>query len=345
MAKLSQAQLRGNIRNRNFGNLYFIFGTEKYLVEYYTKELVRGVLGKNFSDFNYQKLSENNISLENISDAIEVLPVMAEKRCVEVSDLDIDKLSQSDFKNLKALVSDLPETTVLIISQSSIVNDLKKSKFVSFIKLIDKFGFLVELNNLDRLSLQKQLVKWAKDLSCDLSENNAQKIIDRCTEDLFMLRNEMEKLCAFVDGGEITENDISMIVIEQSEANIFEITKAISNGDTSKALDVLDILLYKKEEPIAILSLLSSVYVDVYRVKSAINSGYLTSDVSANFDYKRKEFRLNIAKRLAKNFSFEDLKKCINMIVETDFKLKSSSINSRILLEELISKLSMIKQF
>lgn len=341
MASLTENELKSQIKSCKLNNLYLLYGEEKYLISHYTSKLIDVALNGTINDFNFKKFKDSNISVDSLEESIEVLPFLSSKKCIVVSDLELEKFSVTEIKKLKEIVSKIPETTILIISQSNIDASIyKSSKWNNFIKLVEKHGNAVNLKKLSRLSLEKQIINWAKKLNLNISQNSVEKLIEYCGDDLLNLRSELEKLSAFADNGEITEDDIELLVSKKAEANVFDLTKAFSQNNYDRALKILHVLLEKKEEPVAILSLLASNYIDMYRVKVAKNSGVSSNKIAELFDYKRKEFRLTLASKACDNYSLKDLRKYISFLKEIDLKLKSYKDDNKILLEELLVKLS-----
>lgn len=341
MASLTENELKSQIKSCKLNNLYLLYGEEKYLISHYTSKLIDVVLDGTINDFNFKKFKASDISVDSLEEFIEVLPFLSSKKCVVVSDLEIEKFNVTEIKKLKEIVSKIPETTILIISQSNIdASTYKSSKWNSFIKLVEKHGNVINFKKLSRLSLEKQIINWARKLNLNISKNSVEKLIEYCGDDLLNLRSELEKLSAFADNGEITEDDIELLVSKKAEANVFDLTKAVSQNNYDRALKILHVLLEKKEEPVAILSLLASNYIDMYRVKVAKNSGVPTNQIAELFDYKRKEFRLTLASKACDNYSLKDLRKYISFLKEIDLKLKSSKDDNKILLEKLLVKLS-----
>ena len=315
MASLTENELKSQIKSCKLNNLYLLYGEEKYLISYYTNKLIDVALDGTINDFNFKKFKASDISVDSLEEFIEVLPFLSSKKCVVVSDLELEKFNVTEIKKLKEIVSKIPETTVLIISQSNIdTSTYKSSKWNSFIKLVEKHGNAVNFKKLSRLSLEKQIINWSKKLTLNISQNSVEKLIEYCGDDLLNLRSELEKLSAFADNGEITEDDIELLVSKKAEANVFDLTKAVSQNNYDRALKILHVLLEKKEEPVAILSLLASNYIDMYRV--------------------------NLASKTCDNYSLKDLRKYISFLKEIDLKLKSSKDDNKILLEELLVKLS-----
>ncbi len=341
MASLTENELKSQIKSCKLNNLYLLYGEEKYLISHYTSKLIDVALDGTINDFNFKKFKTSNMSVDSLEESIEVLPFLSSKKCIVVSDLEIEKFNVTEIKKLKEIVSKIPETTVLIISQSNIdASTYKSSKWNSFIKLVEKHGNAVNFKKHSRLSLEKQIINWAKKLTLNISQNSVEKLIEYCSDDLLNLRSELEKLSAFADNGEITEDDIELLVSKKAEANVFDLTKAVSQNNYDRALKILHVLLEKKEEPVAILSFLANNYIDMYRVKVAKNSGVHTNQIAELFDYKRKEFRLTLASKACDNYSVKDLRKYISFFKEIDLKLKSSKNDNKILLEELLVKLS-----
>lgn len=343
MGTITESDFNMQLKNKDFKKAYFIYGEEKYLVNYYTSELINKIIPGDKNSFNLQDFSDQYFDVDKLNDAVEALPLMANIKCVRVFNLDIEKENQDTIKKLKDIISDIPETTVLIISQTGIDMGKKlSSKWLSFIKFFGKYGEVLNLPVMNKLKLQRQLIRWANKLSCDLSLQNAQVILEKCGDNLLILKQEMEKLCAYANKNEITTEIIQKVLVENVEANVFELTKSISLKKYDRAFEVLNILLDKKEEPAVILSIMASFYIDSYRVKIAEQSGKTIYDVSELFDYKNKMFRLENAKKYLKNIPVDSIRECIDLITDVDSQLKSSKIAPRLLLEELITKISLI---
>ena len=98
-------------------------------------------------------------------------------------------------------------------------------------------------------------------------------------------------------------------------------------------------LFYEKEKPEIILSLLSGAYVDMYRVRMAIESGIDVQEIPLHFNYTKKEFLLKRAQTNSKGISTTSLLKMIDLLFEADKRIKSTSADKRIVIETLITQL------
>lgn len=352
MAKLTEQEFKKEVSALNFKNLYFIYGNEKYLVKKYTLALINKIVGKEPSEFDFQNLNSNT-AIEDIFGAVEQLPIFSEYKCVCVNDYDIDMMTENDYKCLETFCSSLPENSVLIFTQPTLTPNQKKSqgngkkktnKTKLFLAVAEKYGTVLELNKKDDIALEKQLVIWAEKNGCRLTAVNASKIISMAGNDMTTLKNEIDKLSAYANHSEITYDIIKLLVVKNSESKIFALSNCISKNDFNGAYKQLYQLFEQNEKPEIILSVLSSVFIDMYRMRVASESGKSISDVSKDFKYGKRDFLLKSALNNSKRYSTQTLTKIIDTIMQTDIKLKSSRSESRILLETLISKLIIIIQ-
>ena len=340
MAKLTSEQdFKKEISQADFKRIYLIYGEEKYLVKHYTNSLVNKVTNKKTNTIDYIQLSAN-ADLQEIYNACEQIPLFLEYRCVLINDYDFEGLPESDFKELDNYFKDISPSTVLIFSMPTLIIDTKKNgKFKRVSATAEKVGISVEFQKKNEASLQKQLISWAEKTGCTLQPSNAAKIISMCGTDMTLLRNELNKLTAYSDGSEITDDMVKLLVVKNTETRIFALSDCIMSGDFKGAYSQLAQLIEQNEKPEIILSTLGSVYIDMYRMRVANESGMTISDVSADFKYGRRDFVLKKANSNSKKYSTSALRKALDIILQTDIKLKSTRADTKTLLETLITKL------
>lgn len=338
---LKERDIKKHIKDKNFANLYCLYGSEKFLVKTYTQRLVTAIMGENPPEFNFHNM-DNNSDIDDIAVSADIMPFMSEYNCVKVTDLNIDSLVKSDFEKLKEIIKNVPDTTVIIFTFPTL--EITGKNFSSFIKMVDKWGVVVELPKYDSNALSKQLVSGAYKRGCPLSAVNAGKIVDYCGTDLTMLQNELDKLCAYADGQEITSEMIDTLVHINLETKVYYMANHIISGNLDKAYKELDILFYQKTEPIVIVSAIAGAYMDLYRARVGAEGGVPVATIAKDFSYGNRKFALEKASRAGKRISTPALRKSIDEILSTDYKLKSTSTSGRTLLEKLIAKLSLISK-
>lgn len=343
MSAIDEKDLKQQIKDKALKRVYLLYGNEDFLKKYYAGLICDAAVPENLRTMNFTELDGSAVKIEDISDAVEVLPFGGEKRCVLVIDLDVNSLSKDEEGRLTELLKDLPESCVLVFWQNLVEADVKLSaKWKKFISTVQEVGCSVKLDKRDTQSLVKLLVKWADSRGCVLSFENARFMVELCGDDITNLQNELEKLCSFVGQGEITREIIKDVSIRSLATSVFDMSRALVRNDYEGAFRLLDDLMAMKQEPVAVLAVLSSAFVDMYRAKVAARAGKGVNDIAKEFGYAGKEFRLRNAARDCANLSMEQLRRSLDILLKTDIKLKSSRLDGRVALEQALGKLLLI---
>lgn len=340
MATLGEKEIKARIRSGEIGGAYLFFGTESYLKEFYSGKLREKAVSEDFADFNYHFFDGSACSFEEISQAVEAFPMMSESTCVYVKDLPIDTLDASSRDSLEKLISDVPDYCTLIFFFGKADPALRKNdKAKRVIAIFEKYGSAVELNKRTAHELSKMLVGAAEKRGAQLSQKNAEYLVSCVGDDMITLLNETEKLSAYAEGREITRADIDLLCIKTIEATAFDLAKYIIADNFDKAYLTLNILFAQRADVMMIMGAVISAFVDIYRVKISIAAGYRATKPAEIFNYRGREFRLTNVSRHVSLLSVKALRKCLDELHRADTLLKSSAIDNRVVMEELLVRL------
>ena len=344
MAKIGEKELKQQIKSGDFSRAYLIYGEEEYLKEHYVNQLKSKNVDEAFADFNFHFYSGKDATLSDILSDAELLPMMGSCNFVLVCDYPIDK-SQKEVDELKAFLDDVPETTILVFWYNALPFDSKKNAKLKAVEAaFTKAGSTVVLDKRSEGELIKMLVNGCKRRNAVLSADNAAYLISVSGNDIKTLMNEVEKLSAFVNGGEITKSIINQLAVKCLQARVYDLSKAVIKGEYDKAYSVLDTLFIMKEEPVNVLAAISNCYVDMYRVKCAKISGLPAEDVGNYYNYKGRDFVLRNAARDCFELSVDQLRRSLDVIMEADNNLKSTATDKKLILEETMVKLLLISK-
>lgn len=335
--------LKKHIKQNTPARLYFIYGDEDYLKSNYSLLLASKITDTSGSGFNFYQFN-SEMTFDMFYEACESLPMMADRICVFVKDLPLNKLTDAEIKDYEKLLSNLPETTTVIFSMVTVPVDKNTVKWKNIIDMFSKYGVCAELSKRNMQSMIKMLVSRAEQAGCSISPQNAQYLINAVGDDLNRLLGEFDKLCAYASKREITADMIDKVAVRSVEASVFNIAKAINSSDGDKAYKLLSELLKQKTDPTLIVGVLAGEYADLYRMKMSDKYGGSLREISTEFSYKNKEFRLKNASRLCKNYSEKRIKKIMETIADTDIKIKTSGADKTMILEELIAKLLLLTE-
>ncbi len=342
MARISENELKEQIKTGNFSNVYFIYGEESYLKEHYIKKMKKKLADGEFADFNFHQYDSKNSTIDDILQDAQTLPMMSEYTFILVCDYPLDK-STDDVNSLKEFFKDVPETCVLVFWYDNIDIDLKKSsKWKTIESAFAKAGSSINLEKRSEGDLAKLIVSYAKKRNCTIDLNNARYLISVVGSDIQTVFNELDKICAFADSKEITKKEIDELAVKSLQARVYDLSKFILAANSDGAYSILNTLFAQKEEPISILAVISSCYIDMYRVKCAKAANVNENEIANYYSYRGRDFLIRNAARDCRNISFENLRDSIDVLQNADELMKSSSIDKNLLLEETVAKLLVI---
>lgn len=333
-------ELRKDISAGHFAPVYLIYGDDSYLKNHYKDTLAKKAFdGDPF--FNLQKF-EGDANLQEVFDAVNQFPMMADRKSVLLTDFDFEHTSKGDFDRFLELISNANDSCVLIVCFDTVFFDAKKgSKEKKILSAVEKIGGKsAEINHRSITALVRMLSDGAKKRGCLFGEIACRYLIEVSGTDLSTLRNELDKLCAYVGSGEITKDTVAQIAVKSVDASVYEYVKQILDGNVSKALMQLGDMFFMRIEPMVILSVTASSYIDIYRAYAANIKGVTKSDIATDFKYpKNKLFLIDRAMQNARKFSGTKLRLSLEAIAQADKLLKSFGAEPRAILEQLTIKL------
>ncbi len=319
--------------------VYLLYGQQGYLVRLYAKKLREKILSSADTDWNFTRFEASRTGIDEISNALESVSLSGGTRCVQLTDLEADKLSAAEWSKLKERLSAFPQDAVLILCQPNVLVDAKKSaRWKAVIKQVEHAGAVAVLDGRSRRETIRFLGALCQKNGCALSPAAGEALLDRCGDDMLALTQEVQKLCAYQGEGEISAEAVQKLCIRQLDANVFDLSRRILGKNLSGAMENLQELFDMGSEPVAILGALNTSFIDLYRCKTAREQG-LSADVTAAFSYKGREFRVKNAMREVDRFTRKQLSHCISLLAETDYQLKSSRADPQIVLQQTAARL------
>lgn len=347
MPVITEQELKAQMNGGALASLYLLKGQEKLLVKRAANKLIRQAGGEAFPEFNRSELS-GEAEVEQIADAAAALPFMAGHKCVAVSDFNAGERPQADLEKLLELLDDLPETTTLVLYFPTLAVDGKSAKWKRLVERAGKRGYVVDFPQREAGDLRQILNKTAERQGCRLTRPALNRLLEYAGSDLHLLLCEMEKLCAYTLGRgeqEIGPEAVELLTAKSTEATVFVMMDALIAGEARRVYAILDGLFFQNAEPVMILGAMVTPYLDMLRVKAAMDSG-LPTDAPLEYapEYKpdrnkRINFRLRKAQQNLRLFNTQTLRACLNLLLEADGALKGSQLDGRVVMERLAAQL------
>ena len=188
--------LKTHIREKNPERLYIFFGEETFLLEHYLGSLKKLVLDALTESFNYHRFNTETFDLTAFSEAVENLPMMAERTLVQVEDIDLFKLPEADRDRVTAVLGDIPDyCTVVFVYTTVAWNPDRRMK--KLWEAIDKNGLPVEFAKQDQHNLVAWITRHFAARGKKISTELCVYLIDITDGTMTSLMGEIEKISAF----------------------------------------------------------------------------------------------------------------------------------------------------
>lgn len=329
--------LKAAVRNKNMDRLYFFFGEETFLMSYYLETIRKLLLDPLTESFNYHRFTSENFDLTAFLEAVENLPMMAEHTLVQVDDIDLFKLNESEREKIAAVFSDIPEYCTIVFTYLTI--EWKPDKRMKKLwEQIDSHGLAVEFRKQDIRELVPWISRHFAAQQKKISNDLCTYLIDITGGTMTALSGEIQKICAYSGAQEIRKSDIDAVTEPVLDAVVFQMTDRISQGAYEKAFQSLNQLLKMQQEPLAILGALGSHFRRLLVGKCLLERGksaYELQKLCGIPDYPARKL-MESARRMDKAFCG----RAAELVLETDYRMKTSFDDSQRLLEMLVLQLA-----
>ena len=330
MSKISVKELKKNIIENNIKNIYYFFGENYFLIDNFSNKIFE-IYDKNFrSSMNFLAIDEYTLQSEKFKQFIFTPPMGFDKKFILLTSTSLrenNKIFYDDFLNI---LYNLSEFCVFIIND---IYENKCKKNLYYNSFLDKVSEISELSEfkLDNSSIQKQAILWAKKFDKELNPENSLLLCEKCCYDIKLIKDSIENLCLSSKDKEISEELINKNVSKFNKTfDIYDISKSIRNKNISLAMKITNYFIEKNENPMRILSILISDFMDALRVKEAKKNKIQISEVSKIFGYSGREFKLKYAEILERNF---DVDQIVSFLIKSDLMIKSIFISQKLILK------------
>ena len=148
-------KLKKDLAEGEIGPAYLFHGEESYLREYYLSQLRERLVPAGVEAFNFHRLEGRGLTAQALTEAVEAMPMMAERTMVQVTDWDLFKLAEEQRKPLIALLEDLPDYCCLVF----VYEHLEYKPVKTYKKLcaaLEKSVQVVKFEEQD----QREILKW-----------------------------------------------------------------------------------------------------------------------------------------------------------------------------------------
>ena len=317
--------LNQDIKSGQFRPVYLLTGSEAFLRASYRRSLVQALLGDD--TMNLTRFEGRDVNPQDVCDAAETLPFLAEHRVVLVEN---SGLFERDAGPLPDYLDRMPETTVLIFSED------KADKRSRLYKKVTSLGYAAYLEPQTPSALTQWLASLASRSGCRLSREAASMLLSQAGSDMNRLKNELDKLISYAgEGGDITPETVELLGQVMPEDRIFEMISAISDGSSARALRLYSDLLELQVKPERMINLVQRQYRQLLHIRLVSEEGGSTDEAAKSAGVS--PYIASKLVRASRRFSTAELRARLEQAVAAEEDFKSGRISGQLAMESLFA--------
>lgn len=303
--------------------IYLFYGDEEFLIQERIKQLKQGLPDP---CLNIEQLDGAAPELEKIIAALQTQPMLLGDKLLIIKDVDLTLPLWGEIA--PALATLWPGLTVVF--QAKTIDRRTK-----IFKTLDKLGEVYEFKSFAPWEAE-QVVRWiegrVKRSNKSIDTEAAVELREICGHGLMKLAIEIDKLITYIgDRDRIELADIKQLA-SPGEVSVFDLSEAVADRDSARALLTWRGLLNNKVEIFPILSLLAKQFRTMLLIKTTQDTATLARVFNLSPYYLKK------CAAKAGNFIAKEMVRALELILETDLKIKNGE-NQSLVMELLLSSL------
>jgi DNA polymerase III subunit delta len=244
-----------------------------------------------------------------------------------------DALDVTGRQAVLAVARDPSPGTVLVLRAGGVGRQAK------FFKELQQHAQVVTVARLRPSERASWLRAEVRRLGRKADEAAVTALLDTVGHDLRELAAAVAKLHVAVPPPEpLRARHISEFLTQTADRGVFELTDAVFAGDAATALGHLDSLLAQGEDVLGLLGMLARQLRLLLKVSEHPNapSGQVAQAIGGGV----RDWQVDRARRQARKFQPEVLRRALDVIAEADAEVRNGSLPSRLLLELVVARIA-----
>ena len=334
----SLRQFKQDLKANTLATCYIFCGEESFLREYWLSELTKKLADGPAAEFNLHRFDAGSVSPQALLDAVEAMPMMAEKTMVRVDDLDLFKLPEREREQYRQILEDLPDYVCLVFAYDT-VEYKPNGQMKKLSETLKKHAQVLRFEKQSERDLAVWIARHFRAAGKSISDKLCSYLIFLTGGGMTQLAGEIEKIISYSSGPEIQRSDIDAVVSLVLNAQTFDISNAIAAGDFQLALTKLQELSAMQAEPIAILGAVGSQLRRLYYAKTLAACGK-GQQAFMELTGNKSSYAANLTFSAARNVSETFCERAVGLCLQADRDMKSSRDDPERILEVLVASLS-----
>lgn len=226
--------LSTRIRSRQFSPLYLLMGEEPYFIDRLTAQLCEEILTPEERAFNQTVVYGKDTEVGAVINLCRQMPMMGAFQVVVVKEAQ----SLRKIEQLALYTASPSRTTVLVVCHKEKTLDKRSQLY----KQMEGKGVVFESVSPRDYEIAGWLNDFVRSKGCTIDAKSVAMLTDHLGADISKINNELGKLLTYLPEGttQITADHIEQNIGISKEFNNFELTRAMSERNMAKAMQIAD---------------------------------------------------------------------------------------------------------
>jgi DNA polymerase-3 subunit delta len=236
-----------------------------------------------------------------------------------------------EWKLFADSIGDIPDSCILIFIDEKVTRNNRLFKILSPHATVKNFPLLRE----------GALYSWIKnkvsESGASISMSALRLLVEYCSNDLWILSNEIDKLAAYCSDREISDGDVKELTCYSREANIFNLVDAIFDKKVGQTENILQKLMKEGTNTSYIITMIAR------QLRLIIKAKYLNNKANRKQALETlnlsSEYLLDKTISQAKKYSINQIKECYHRLLQADIDIKTGKYNEDVAIDLLVADL------
>ena len=349
------AQTKSQLRSEEIHSVYLLFGEEDFLIERLVLSIQELVLAPASADLDRVRIDaegySSRLDMHKVKAEVQTPPFMSKRKLIVVKNStlfsagtgkrsggSINEDNDDEDKGAgshKDRQQELIELLKLVNDQVCLVFIEQKAdkRLKNLLASVLEIGVVAEMAQEKPAVLKQWVEAECRQKGIAISSQAAESLVDRCEQSMRVIWSELEKLFLFTEytsTKQVDEEIIALVSLPDLRGNIFDLTDSISNGNTGRALVLLDTLIRQRQP----LQLIQFMFARHFRqLICAAETGQPNELISK---LKIMPFVATRLLKQSKQFPLAVMERIYELCFESDMMVKTGKMNDRLVLETLI---------
>lgn len=337
--------------------IQLIVNDEDFLARRHLSRVLKKCVDPATRDFNFERVSARDLSLERLADLCRTPPMMAASRTVVVDDFELlikksadtavddaprTRTQKKNAAGADAFMSYLakpnPETNLILMCRTI---DRRSKIF----KVLAASGEVHEFKRPYPDRLPDFVLQEAKESGLKISRDVALRLAEFSGPELGTLASEIEKLALFVlPRREITLTDVDALAAEGAAVNIFALGEKLAERDLFESQRLYHRMIQAGEPVVKIQFLLTSHFRRLWLLREALDRRHSASDAELAPRLGVSPFFMKDYRRQVGSLSSRSLNRIYKTLMKTTVSGRLSGLGENALMEDFMIRVCAINK-